>query len=73
MPAPSSSPDADPADACKRHACDLQRCLKRHSFDAAKCGAVVDALKACCAVDGRMGVSVHCPASAAGWTNEARH
>lgn len=67
------TPPADDSDACKRHACALQRCLKRHSFDAAKCVAAVDALRACCAVGGRLGVSVHCPATEAGWTSEARH
>lgn len=52
---------------CKKEACAIQACLKRRSFDAARCGDAVAALKACC---GRLepGASVHCPAdNASGW------
>jgi len=65
MPAPPP-----PADDCKREACALQKCLSRRAFDATRCVAAVDALRRCCGA-GRLGVSVHCPASEAGWKGVA--
>lgn len=63
---PHPPPPSDDADACKREACALQRCLKHRGFDARRCVDAVAALRRCCAA-GRLGVSVHCPASEAGW------
>lgn len=36
------------SDPCKKEACAIQNCLKRHGYDESKCSDLIDQLYACC-------------------------
>lgn len=47
-----------PTNACHKHACAIQRCLRDSNYDSRSCKWAVDALIACCKLYGQD--SIHC-------------